>query len=124
MDIELIVMVSSVLGGVVAAGVAYGRLRQTVASHTKTLEECSMHEIMTPEKCEEKQDACSQSILDTVTHLTDKMDGVRTEVKDIRTDLKTNEDKLNDYQQQTAGALGRIEGTLNLLVQRLGGGVA
>ncbi|MBW2094195.1 MAG: hypothetical protein JRI80_04835 [Deltaproteobacteria bacterium] len=112
----------SVLGLIVAVGIAYGRLKQVVADHTRILEASSMNEIMTPDKCEKKQHSCSQSMLDTVKHLTGKMDGLQTEVKEIKVDLKANEEKLNRYQQQTAGTLGRIEGTLNLLVQRLGGG--
>lgn len=112
----------SALGAIVAVGIAYGRLRQIVANHTQILKERSMAEVMTPEKCEEKQRTCSQSILDTVEHLTGKIDGIKDEFKEIKKDLKSNEEKLNRYQQQTAGVLGRIEGTLNLLVQRIGGG--
>lgn len=112
----------SALGILIATGVAYGRLKQTVASHTKTLENCSMADIITSEKCEEKQHTCSQSVSDTITNLTNKIDSLKGEVEGIKKDLKGNEEKLNRYQQQTAGTLGRIEGTLNLLVQRLGRG--
>ena len=102
---SIIVVVIAVLGG----AVAWGKLNRTVESHTASIEDYKMGDLVSEDDCVQNRDVCKDK-LDAI------LSNIKTEVGDLKTDIRQERVNGHEYREKTAGSLGRIEARLEILL--------
>jgi len=118
--LSLVAITMTVLGGVIAGAIAWGRIKKTVEAHSKSIEGCSMDDLISESQCEDRRDEYADRVAAVLTRMDDNLKELKGEVKEdlqeIRKDIMKDRQYWNEYREKTAGSLGRVEMALTFLV--------
>ena len=105
---------------IIGASVAWGKMKKTLDSHTKSIEGCHMEDLVLEDDCFDRRKNCLIK-LDKIMARQDEnatkyREEMKSEIKSIKDDIREDNQLWGDYREKSAGALGRIEGQLSSLI--------
>lgn len=124
MNVEIISALVAVVIAVAGFAIAFGKLKKNVEFNTKAIKGCHMDHLVTTDGCDNKREQCTDRLDLILTNMAGQLEALKADVKEdmqeIKTDVNAEKREFSEYREKTAGALGRIETTLHLLVNGTG----
>ena len=122
MDLHSFGILLGIFVAIAGALIGVGKILKTIRGHTEAIEGCRMEELVKKKDCGINRDDCIGK-LDKLLQARDRnhtvlKEDVKSDIKTIKNDIREDNQLWGEYREKSAGALGRIEGQLSVLIGR------
>ena len=122
MDLHSFGILLGIFVAIAGALIGVGKILKTIRGHTEAIEGCRMEELVKKKDCGINRDDCIEK-LDKLLQAMDRnhtvlKEDVKSDIKTIKNDIREDNQLWGEYREKSAGALGRIEGQLSVLIGR------